>query len=144
MPREFNPWRHQAREDDLMATVLVVDDEPGLRTVMRRVLEGKGYRVVEAADGNQALALFRRESPALVISDIIMPNRDGIEVIVAMKAENPAVKVLAISGGGRVHAMGLLALAPRAGADATLDKPFRQSELLKLVAGLIGEPGREG
>jgi CheY-like chemotaxis protein len=123
-----------------MPTVLVVGDEGGLRAVMRRVLEGRGYHVVEAADGNQALALFRRERPDLVISDIIMPDRDGIETIAAMKAENPATKVLAISGGGRVRAMDLLALAPRAGADDTLDKPFRQSELLKRVAALIGEP----
>ncbi len=125
-----------------MPTVLVVDDEKGLRDVLRRVLEGKGYRVVEAADGNQALAACRRERPDLVISDIIMPDRDGIEAIVAMKAEWPATKVLAISGGGRAHAMDLLALAPRAGADDTLDKPFRQSELLRRVVNLIGEPSQ--
>ena len=123
-----------------MLTVLVVDDEKGLRAVMRRTLEGQGYRVVEAADGNQALEVLRRERPDLVISDIIMPECDGIEAILAMKKESPATKVLAISGGGRVHAMDLLALAPRAGADDTLDKPFRQSELLKRVADLIGGP----
>jgi len=123
-----------------MLTVLVVDDEKGLRAVMRRVLEDKGFRVIEAADGNRALELVRQERPDLVISDIIMPDCDGIEAILAIKKESPATKVLAISGGGRVHAMDLLALAPRAGADDTLDKPFRQSELLKRVADLIGVP----
>lgn len=123
-----------------MLTVLVVDDEKGLRAVMKRTLEGKGYRVVEAADGNQALEVLRQERPDLVISDIIMPDCDGIEAILAIKKESPGTKVLAISGGGRVHAMDLLALAPRAGADDTLDKPFRQSDLLKRVADLIGGP----
>lgn len=123
-----------------MPTVLVVDDEKGLRAVIRRTLEGRGYRVIEAADGNQALELFRRERPDLVISDVIMPDCDGIEAILSIKREGSAAKVLAISGGGRVHAMDLLALAPRAGADGTLAKPFRQSELLKRVADLIGGP----
>ena len=123
-----------------MLTVLVVDDEKGLRDVIRRVLEDKGYRVIEAADGNRALELVRQERLDLVISDIIMPDCDGIEAILAIKKESPSTKILAISGGGRAHAMDLLALAPRAGADDTLDKPFRQSELLKRVADLIGVP----
>lgn len=123
-----------------MPTVLVVDDEKGLRAVIRRALEGRGYRVVEAADGKQALELFRRERPDLVISDVIMPECDGIEAIVSIKRESSRTKVLAISGGGQAGAMDLLALAPRAGADDTLAKPFRQSELLKRVSDLIGGP----
>ena len=123
-----------------MSTVLVVDDDKTLRVLLRRILEGEGYRVVEAADGNQALGVFRQEQPDLVISDIIMPDRDGIETMIVMKAEKPGTKVLAISGGGRIHATDLLALAPRAGADDTLDKPFRPAELLKRVDSLIGRP----
>lgn len=121
-----------------MPTVLVVDDDMDLRTIIRRILQDKGYRVVEAADGLQALRMFRSERPDLVISDIIMPDCDGIEAIVAMKERSPSTKILAMSGGGRAKAMELLELAPRAGADGTMTKPFRQSELLKRVDDLIG------
>ncbi|MBF0094519.1 MAG: response regulator [Alphaproteobacteria bacterium] len=126
-----------------MATVLIVDDEKGIRDLLRKVLEKLGYRVVTAADGNEGLAVFRLERPELVITDIIMPNREGIEAITVMKRENPGVKVLAISGGGRAHAMDLLAVAPSAGADATLEKPFRASDLLEWIERLMGA-GSEG
>jgi CheY-like chemotaxis protein len=120
-----------------MVTILVVDDEVGMRDFMRRSLEPAGYRVVEAKDGNHAMVVFRRERPELVITDIIMPNLDGIDTIAAMKSEYPALKVIAISGGGRAHVMDLLAVAPLAGADLVLSKPFRHSVLLDQVALLM-------
>lgn len=123
-----------------MAKVLLVDDERGVRDVLRRVLETMGCTILEACDGNQALNLFRRERPDLVIIDIIMPDRDGIETIAAMKDSDPTVRILAISGGGRAQALDLLAVAPRAGADAMLAKPFRRSELLAMVQDLLGKP----
>ena len=121
-----------------MTAILVVDDQKELRTVVRRVLTEANYEVAEAEDGEAALAAFRASPPALVITDIIMPGKEGIEVIATMKRERPEVKVLAISGGGRTHVMDFLAIARKAGADAALEKPFRKSDLLARVAELLG------
>lgn len=123
-----------------MTAILVVDDQKELRAVVRRVLTEAGHQVVEAEDGNAALAAFRANPPVLVITDIIMPEKEGIEVIATMKRERPEVKVLAISGGGRTRVMDFLAVARKAGADAALEKPFRKSELLARVAELLGSP----
>ena len=121
-----------------MTAILVVDDQKELRTVVRRVLTEANYEVAEAEDGEAALAAFRASPPALVITDIIMPGKEGIEVIATMKRERPEVKVLAISGGGRTHVMDFLAIARKAGADAALEKPFRKSDLLARVVELLG------
>jgi DNA-binding response OmpR family regulator len=121
-----------------MTAILVVDDQKELRAVVRRVLTEAGHEVAEAEDGDAALAAFRANPPALVITDIIMPEKAGIEVIATMKRERPEVKVLAMSGGGRHRVMDFLAIAREAGADAALEKPFRKSELLARVAELIG------
>ena len=93
---------------------------------------------VEAEDGAAALALFRVQPFNLVITDIIMPEMEGIEIITTMKREQPNIRILAMSGGGRARVMDFLAVAGKAGADATLEKPFRKSELLDRVAGLLG------
>ena len=121
-----------------MTTILVVDDHKELRTVVRRVLTEVGYEVAEAEDGEAALAAFRAHPPALVITDIVMPEKTGIEIIATIKRERPEVKVLAISGGGRTHVMDFLAIARKVGADATLEKPFRKNDLLARVAELLG------
>ena len=121
-----------------MTAILVVDDQKELRAMMRRVLTAAGHEVAEAEDGDAALAAFRAHPPALVITDIIMPGKAGIEVIATMKRERPEVKVLAMSGGGRTHVMDFLAIAQKTGADATLEKPFRKSDLLARVAELLG------
>ena len=121
-----------------MTAILVVDDQKELRAVVGRVLTEAGYEVAEAEDGDAALAAFRAHPPALVITDIVMPGKAGIEVIATMKRERPEVKVLAISGGGRTHVMDFLAIARKVGADAALEKPFRKSDLLARVAELLG------
>ena len=121
-----------------MTAILMVDDQKELRAVVRRVLTEAGYEVAEAEDGDAALAAFRASPPALVITDIVMPGKAGIEVIATMKREHPEVKVLAISGGGRAHVMDFLAIARKVGADAALEKPFRKSDLLARVAELLG------
>lgn len=121
-----------------MMTILVVDDHKELRAVIGRALTEAGYEVVEAGDGDAALAAFRARPPVLVITDIVMPEKTGIEIIATMKYEHPEVKVLAISGGGRTHVMDFLAIARETGADAVLEKPFRKSDLLARVAELLG------
>ena len=120
-----------------MSAILVVDDQKGIRDVLRKVLAEAGHDVAEAEDGAAALALFRVQPFNLVITDIIMPEMEGIEIITTMKREQPNIRILAMSGGGRARVMDFLAVAGKAGADATLEKPFRKSELLDRVAGLL-------
>ncbi len=124
-----------------MAAILVADDGKGMRDMIRMVLERAGHQVVEAINGNEALAAVRRVALDLVVTDIIMPDCDGIEAITLIKREKPAIKILAISGGGQAHAMDLLTLAPMAGADATLAKPFRTAALLNIIDQLVGAAG---
>lgn len=104
---------------------------------MTRSLEGAGYTVLSAASGEAGLQSFRAEPPDLVVCDIVMPDRDGIELIPEMKALQPDVKVLAISGRQMIGALDVLNLARRMGADATLAKPFAMEAMVAIVATLI-------
>ena len=121
-----------------MSAILVIDDQKGLRDILRKVLAEAGHDVAEAEDGVAALALFRAGAFDLVITDIIMPEKEGIEIITTMRQERPSLRILAMSGGGRAHVMDFLAIAKKAGADAILEKPFRKAELLDRVAELLG------
>jgi DNA-binding NtrC family response regulator len=116
-----------------MAHILVIDDEASIRTILRRMLEAEGHTIVEAADGDEGLGHFRAEPPDLVITDIFMPNREGLETIMAMRRTEHPVPIIAISGGGASGEMTSLALANRMGAVSTLQKPFDRETLLKCV-----------
>jgi DNA-binding response OmpR family regulator len=116
-----------------MAHILVVDDEPLLRRTLRTILERAGHVVDEAGDGNQALRAFAAERPDLVITDIVMPDREGIETIAQLRGENPGVPIIAMSGGGSAGSTLFLELARQLGATRTLNKPIRQAELLAAV-----------
>ena len=115
-------------------TILIIDDEPMIRHLAARVLDRAGYRTVSAANGLQGLACFRRERPALVITDLIMPEREGIETILAIRRENPKVKIIAISGGGQFGEVEVLKMAQLLGADDVIAKPFRAEELLSRIS----------
>lgn len=118
------------------ANVLVVEDDAEFRRVVSRALETVGHAVLQAPNGEAGLRLFLAEPPDLVICDIVMPDRDGIELIPEMKALQPNVKILAISGRQMIGALDVLNLAQRLGADATLAKPF-QMEVLVALAGTL-------
>ena len=120
------------------AVLIVEDDLELLRTLARR-FHLAGSRVTVARDGNEALARFDQSTPAIVVTDILMPGREGIETIMAMKERSPGVKILAISGGGLLGAAGVLDLACRLGADTVLAKPFRSDQVLDVARKLIGE-----
>lgn len=120
-----------------MIRVLVVDDDTGMRDVLKRMLEGEGLQVALAANGKTGLAAFRAAPPDLAVVDIIMPEKEGLETIATMRREHPETRIIAISGGGRAHFMDFLQIARKLGADATLEKPFRKSEILDLVAHLL-------
>ena len=120
-----------------MHRILVVDDEKQIRELLRQLLEGQGYEVVEAPDGVIALQLFRENPADLVITDIIMPEKEGIRTIFDLKNDYPDVKIIAISGGSRVEPQAYLETAEAFGAIKTFSKPFNTKELLKAVKELL-------
>lgn len=118
--------------------VLIVDDNADMRLGVQLVLERAGYEVATAANGARALELLRRAPPDVLITDIFMPEADGLETIARCKKEFPAVKIVAISGGGdRVRSKKYLSTAEVAGADAMLPKPFETAVLLETLQGLV-------
>lgn len=121
-----------------MAKILVIDDDNGVREVIVMTLEAAGHTVDEARDGREGVARFKANPPDLVITDIIMPDKEGIEVIRDLKALVPDVRIIAMSGGGRTGNMDFLDIAKEFGATHILHKPFRPQEMLKIVAQVLG------
>jgi two-component system response regulator (stage 0 sporulation protein F) len=119
-----------------MALVLVIDDETGMRRIVRRMLEEAGHRVMEAQDGKVGFRAFREHRPELVIVDIFMPEQEGIETIRKLRKQSPEISIIATSGGG-AYGLNLLDGLELLGADRTLSKPFRKDELLGAVEQLL-------
>jgi DNA-binding NtrC family response regulator len=120
-----------------MAEILVIDDDPQMRRLLVRVLAGAGHTAHVADNGKQGIELFRSLHPALVITDIVMPDVEGIELIRELRQEAPAIPILAISGGSNLFLY--LRLADKLGATTTLAKPFGNDELLLIVEELLGK-----
>jgi YesN/AraC family two-component response regulator len=113
-----------------MYDILVVDDEPMIRDGLKVALDMEGHRTLTASDGKEALKIVDENKPHIIITDIIMPESDGIEVICTVKENNPDIKILAISGGGRISAQDHLKIARQLGAIGVLAKPFSTEELI--------------
>ena len=124
-----------------MKHILLVDDDELSRGAVRKMLERSGYDVQSTGIGQEALAWYRREPADLVITDLIMPDTDGLEMIQELRRINPAVRVLAISGGGRVDAEEYLSVARKFGAVEVLPKPFTAPELKQAVEAALATPG---
>ncbi len=120
-----------------MARILVIDDEDQMRGMLRQALERAGYEVEEARDGREGLWRYQASPPALVITDILMPEKEGLEIIRDLRRDNPEVKIIAISGGGRTGNLNFLEIAAKLGAQRTLQKPFGLRELLQTVQELL-------
>jgi YesN/AraC family two-component response regulator len=116
-----------------MQRILIIDDDDKLRTTLRSLLENAGYTVDEAEDGAQGLARFRENSADLVITDIVMPEREGLETIMELKREAPKLKIIAMSGGGKFTPNGYLRMAEKLGAVHTIAKPFTKDLVLSAV-----------
>ena len=116
-----------------------MDDDELLRGALRVALEAAGYEVVEAADGDAGLRLQRDHPADLVLVDIFMPVRDGLEVIKALRVESPRAKIIAMSGGGKTGQIEVLRAAAAFGASRTLLKPFQPRELLNAIRELLDE-----
>lgn len=121
-----------------MATVLIIEDDNEVREFLESLLERAGYRTATAANGKEGVELFRTTEVDLVITDIIMPEKDGIETIMDMKRTRPTLKVIAISGGGRAEPENYLHSARLLGADRTIKKPFTNEDILEAVGTLLG------
>lgn len=121
-----------------MADVVLVDDDEFVRTTVRQILEKGGHQVRVAQNGDKALQLVRERQPAVVITDIIMPEREGIETLLALKKTKPDLKIIVMSGGGRIGRLDYLEVATSLGADATLMKPFTAAQLRMALAKVIG------
>lgn len=119
--------------------VLVADDDSQLRLMLKHVLMRAGCHVMEAADGDAALALLAREICDVALIDLMMPNKEGIETILDLRQRFADVKIVAMSGGARLHAEDPLTLARQCGADAVIAKPFLPAELTALLADLWPE-----
>ncbi len=117
-----------------MALILVIDDDDALRRVILRTLGAKKkHQVIEAANGVEGMKLVEEQKPDAVITDILMPQKEGIETIREIRERAPGCKIIAISGGGMSHNLMFLDVARAFGADAALAKPFRPNELSAVV-----------
>lgn len=126
-----------------MTRILIMEDEEQIRFVFRRILEGEGYEVEEAADGKVGTRLLGESEYDLVLLDIVMPEQDGLETIATLRQEHPAMKIVAMSGGGQIGGEDYLSIAQRLGASRTLQKPIYPQDLRETVRELLPLPGSE-
>ncbi|HEU4680118.1 MAG TPA: response regulator [Gemmatimonadales bacterium] len=113
--------------------VLVIDDDAGIRQTLHIALAKAGYEVVDARDGDEAMRLWGAQGTDLVITDLHMPGKNGLEIIMEFRARSPATPIIAMSNGGRTEQLGLLGDAKLLGAVRTVAKPFELDEMLAAV-----------
>jgi CheY-like chemotaxis protein len=120
-----------------LARILVIDDDAGVRVTIARILERAGHTAVQAANGAEGLRQFGESAFDIVITDLYMPEMEGLETIQAIRSANTSIPILAISGGIMGDKIGPLGDAAFFGATATLEKPFENERLVAVVAGLL-------
>jgi len=125
-----------------MAVILIVDDDPTVRLIARELLRGDDHAIVEADDGNEALKIIGVLAVDLVVLDMLMPNKDGLETIVELRKLQPDIRILAISSGGQMGRGVLLRTALVVGADECLQKPLRLETFADTVTRLLARPSR--
>jgi CheY-like chemotaxis protein len=121
--------------------VLVIDDEPTALDLLRRILEGNGYEVLTAVNGQEGVSLFRRHPCDLVITDMVMPVQDGLQTILALRADFPGLPIIAISGGGAISKERYLTVAGYLDRVITIAKPFAVTTITDAVAKLLQDQG---
>ena len=120
-----------------MSTILIIEDDTDLRRMLVKLLQRENFRVLEAGTGLEALQILDYFIPDMVVTDIIMPDQDGIGTINELKKRYPEIKIIAISGGGRMLSKDYLGIAKILGAHHTFAKPFDTKLFLKKVHELI-------
>ncbi len=129
------------KKEPVQPSILVIDDDETIRLLFRAILEREGYRVVDAPDGNVGIKQYRKNPTDMVITDLIMPNKEGIETIRDLRREFPNVKIIAVSGGGRIGPDSYLKMAKGVGALRTLIKPIDRTALLKTIEEVLKMDG---
>ena len=122
-----------------MAHILVIDDDPVLRRVVTLALEAAGHSVLRCENGRKAVAYLQHDRADLLITDIVMPEMDGVETLRAARQLDPNLPILAISGGGSFDPKDYLGIAQAFGATAILPKPFRPADLVEMVSQLLSQ-----
>lgn len=120
-----------------MARILVVDDDPMITMLLRSVLEGAGHNVTEASNGKEATKLYHQNPSDLIILDLVMPEKEGIETIMELRSDFPDVKIIAITGGLKGQSEVLLTAAKDLGASHTFKKPLNSKEILEATEKII-------
>ena len=123
-----------------MARILIIDDNEEIRRLLRRVLESAQYEILEAGDGDEGLKRVEEEPVDLVITDIFMPEKDGLEMLREMRKTHPGMRVIAMSGGGQLGNMDILRMARSFGAFRVMAKPFNFREMLQAVSEALAAP----
>ncbi len=123
-----------------MPRILIIDDDIQILNMLRQTLERKGYEVAVAPDGKEGLRIYRENPSDLIVTDLLMPEKEGIETIAELRRDFPDVKIIAISGGGRLDPEQYLRMAKSFGAQYTFAKPVEREELLKAIQELLKRP----
>lgn len=116
-----------------MASILIIDDDNFIRNLVGTVLKKSGYTVFSAENGEKGVELAQKENPDLVLTDMLMPDKEGIQTICEIKEINPNIKIIAMSGGGKTKNLTFLDMAKKVGADEILSKPFKPNDLLSII-----------
>ncbi|MBF0613253.1 MAG: response regulator [Magnetococcales bacterium] len=128
-----------------MTKILVIDDDGAIRQLLKLILENEGFQVFEAEDGVEGLRVLENEVVDLVITDVLMPEKDGLAVIKELQKTHPTMRVIALSGGGMtLSAETSLFVARRMGAFESLAKPFTKDEVLHLVNKVLANGSSAG
>lgn len=118
--------------------ILIIDDDLAVRDTLIAILEDRGYEVVTAVNGQEGLAVFRSERPDLLVTDIVMPVKEGLQTIREIREERPDMKIIAISGGSRTERHDFLEIARQLGAWDVVVKPFDTEDFVARVARCLG------
>ncbi len=122
-----------------MARILIIDDDAMMRDLLVKILEREGFETVTASGGKDGIKIHRENPADLIITDLIMPEKDGLETIMELRRDFQDVKIIAMSGGGKIDSETYLQIAKTMGAIGTIGKPFGRKEWLNTVQELLEE-----
>ncbi len=126
-----------------MKRILIIDDEESALDLLRRILEQEGHEVAAARNGQEGIEIFRRQQFDLVVTDMVMPVKDGLKTILELRRVDPAIPLIAISGGGAIAKERYLNVAGYIDGVCTLPKPFSRAELLSAIDKLLNPPAQD-
>jgi DNA-binding response OmpR family regulator len=120
-----------------MHRILIIDDDIQFNRMLKQTLEKQGYEVTTAQNGREGIQYYQKNPMDLVVTDLIMPEKEGVETIMELKRNYPDVKIVAMSGGGRIKSEDLLRIVEGIGVDATFSKPFEREDFLNTIKNLL-------